>query len=89
MVIGGKLLQWPSGRNYFGNIVVGDNSTAAPAIPNALIGRVLETGCNLIKKPSFIDFAAAGNQVKSMSGVMATWASTALAVNIEFGTMTV
>ncbi|KAI3648315.1 hypothetical protein MP228_006169 [Amoeboaphelidium protococcarum] len=89
LVIGGKLVNWLTGRNYYGNIVVGDDSTAKPSVPNNNIGYVLEQECSIKKIPNFIDFTAISQKLIKLSQTMASWVPTALSVNVRYGLMTI
>ncbi|KAI3648314.1 hypothetical protein MP228_006168 [Amoeboaphelidium protococcarum] len=89
LVIGGKLVNWLTGRNYYGNIVVGDDSTAKPSLPNNNIGYVLEQECSLRKVPNFINFDTINQKLIQLSQKMASWVPTTLSVNVRYGLMTI
>ncbi|KAI3648316.1 hypothetical protein MP228_006170 [Amoeboaphelidium protococcarum] len=89
LVIGGKLVNWLTGRNYYGNIVVGDDSTAKPSVPNNNIGYVLEPECSIKKIPNFINFDTISQKLIQLSQTMASWVPTALSVNVKYGLMTI
>lgn len=70
LVVGGNLT-WLSGRNYYGNIVVG---SAAQSEVNKQV--VIEPDCCLIESKSFVDFAAAKNQLMQLSRALSVRPST-------------
>ena len=67
-VIGGSL-EWPRGRNYFGNVIVGKTS-------HKIAPGVLENGCKVEVKAGALDFAAMKTKLialsKKLDGMTAT-----------------
>ncbi|KAI3659413.1 hypothetical protein MP638_000172 [Amoeboaphelidium occidentale] len=68
-VIGGSLVQWLSGLNYYGDLVVGTYSNIHPS--------VLYPSCGVVQNPNFLDFQAIDSQVKTISQNLASRTSTA------------
>jgi choice-of-anchor A domain-containing protein len=89
LVIGGRLQGWKSGRNYFGNIIVGEGSSLKPQVPNDKVGAVLDNGCRFIVNPDFFDFSIADWKMQSLSAQMASWFGTVKSVDTAFTTMTI
>ena len=80
LIIGGKLVDWPSGRNYLGNILTGSNQSYMNPY-------VLEPGCSMRTNKTSFNFQDATNQLIFLSEVMSTWQDTVTKVSLRDGTL--
>ncbi|KAI3641839.1 hypothetical protein MIR68_000108 [Amoeboaphelidium protococcarum] len=78
VTVTGGSLKWPNGRNYFGNIVVGDNSTS-----KIETGMIMENGCQVLENPQHFNFNAAWTDVKAMSLELSKMADTVVSREVD------
>lgn len=62
LIIGERLLGWPSGRNYYGHIFYGKGTPVH--------GPVLDSGCNITLKPNYYDFEFTHDMMKTLSAYL-------------------
>lgn len=81
LIVGCHLLSWPSGRNYFGNIAVGELQSNA----DELFRPILDTGCTIREEQDVLRFAEIHSGLMELSTAMSSWSQTIGDMRVVFG----